>query len=259
MSAAANRFSKLLDRARGRALATLSFPRDILRFRRLAAGDDASRRPRWRDVKANLADRTTLTMFDRHYVYHPAWALRILLETTPPEHVDIASILAFSAMASAIVPVRFYDFRPAPLVLSNLACDRADLLALPFEDRSIASLSCMHVIEHIGLGRYGDPIDPNGDAKALGELERVLAPGGTLLIVVPVGRPRVCFNAHRIYDVEAIVRRVPQLTLRSFALIPDAPPRGQYDPGLIEGADVEIVRQQRYGCGCFRFERPIHV
>ncbi|MDZ4829038.1 MAG: DUF268 domain-containing protein [Phycisphaerae bacterium] len=256
MTNTGTRLAKLLDRVRGRAAATLSFPGDFLRFRRLVTNDELGRRPRWRDLHACLTDRTSLTTFDRHYVYHPAWALRVLLETRPDEHVDISSILAFAAMASAIVPVRFYDFRPAPLVLSGLRCDRADLRALPFDDRSIASLSCMHVIEHIGLGRYGDPIDPDGDGTALRELERVLAPGGTLLVVVPVGSPRVCFNAHRVYSRDAIVRRVPSLVLRSFALIPDAPAPGKYDPGLIEGADADLVAQQRYACGCFRFERP---
>ncbi|MFO0827461.1 MAG: DUF268 domain-containing protein [Phycisphaerales bacterium] len=253
-----SRLSKVIDRIRGRGLATLSYPRDFLRFRRLAAGHERWRVPTLRDAHPCLADRTSLTTFDRHYVYHPAWALRVLLETKPQEHVDISSILVFATMASAVVPVRFYDFRPAPLVLPQLSCGRADLLALPFADRSIASLSCMHVIEHIGLGRYGDPIDANGDLKALRELERVLAPGGTLLVVVPVGRPRVCFNAHRVYDVDSIVRAMPSLTLHSLSLIPDAPTPDQYDAGIIEGADAELVRRQRYGCGCFRFERPTH-
>jgi hypothetical protein len=58
----------------------------------------------------------------------------------------------------------------------------------------------MHVIEHIGLGRYGEALDPDGDLKAIRELVRVLAAGGNLLVVVPVGRPRIQFNAHRIYD-----------------------------------------------------------
>ncbi len=52
--------------------------------------------------------------------------------------------------------------------------------------------SCMHTIEHIGLGRYGDPLDAVGDQTALSELQRVVAPGGSLLIVVPVAT--ACFN-----------------------------------------------------------------
>jgi SAM-dependent methyltransferase len=248
--------AKVLDRLRSRLIATLAFPRDLLRFRRLSVAGEAWRRPRVGDLHPCLRDRTTLTTFDRHYVYHPAWAIRILRDTAPAEHVDISSILAFAAMASAIVPTRFYDYRPAPLVLDGLTCGRADLTALPFADRSLASLSCMHVIEHIGLGRYGDPIDPDGDTKALAELARVLAPGGTLLVVVPVGRPRVCFNAHRVYDVESIVARLPGLRLVSFALIPDPPAPGTPERGIIDPADPALVRQQSYGCGCFRFERP---
>ena len=54
--------------------------------------------------------------------------------------------------------------------------------------------------EHIGLGRYGDPLDPLGTRKAAAELQRVLAPGGQLLFSLPVGRPRVEFNAHRVHD-----------------------------------------------------------
>jgi hypothetical protein len=45
----------------------------------------------------------------------------------------------------------------------------------------------MHVVEHVGLGRYGDPIDANGDAQAIKELKCVLWPGGVLYFVVPTG------------------------------------------------------------------------
>jgi hypothetical protein len=63
----------------------------------------------------------------------------------------------------------------------------------------------MHVVEHVGLGSYGDSLDPNGDLKAMSELKRVLSINGNLLFVVPVGKPRVMFNAHRIYSYEQII------------------------------------------------------
>lgn len=106
-------------------------------------------------------DKTLGTEFDRHYLYHPAWAIRkIVLDIKPQKHIDISSILYFSSMLSAVVPVEFYDYRPAEIELDNLSCGKADLTNLFFKTGSVESISCMHTVEHIGLGRYGDPLDP---------------------------------------------------------------------------------------------------
>lgn len=198
-----------------------------------------------------LGDNTSGTEFDRHYVYHPAWAARILAESRPAEHVDISSSLYFCSMLSAFIPTRFYDYRPADLRLDNLVADHADILALPFKDKSLASLSCMHVVEHIGLGRYGDPLDPLGDLKAIAELKRVLAPGGILLFVVPIGRPRIMFNAHRIYSFAQIHSYFEDLKLMEFSLVPD----NAEDGGLIRNALPDMADAQNYGCGCFFFRK----
>ena len=205
----------------------------------------------WDDRYPCLNDRTDTTPFDRHYVYHTAWAARVLAATRPENHIDISGYIYFCAIVSAFVPVRFYDYRPANLRLSQLDSERGDLTCLPFADQSIASLSCMHVIEHIGLGRYGDPLDPDGDLKAMNELKRVLAPEGDLLFVVPIGYPRICFNAHRIYSPEHIIEIFSDLQLKELALIPDRANDGDLvvDPGL------ELLARQSYGCGCFWFRR----
>jgi hypothetical protein len=203
------------------------------------------------DINPQLSDRASVTPFDRHYTYHPAWAARVLARTRPSKHVDISSIVNFCAIVSAFVPVEFYDFRPAPVELDGLYAGAADLTQLHFPNDSIESLSCLHVIEHIGLGRYGDPLDPDGDLKAIGELVRVLAPGGNLLIATPVGRPRVAFNAHRVYDHEAFARYFAPLQLVEFALIEE---RGE--GGLIVAPPPERVRAESYGCGCFWFRKP---
>jgi hypothetical protein len=139
-------------------------------------------------MQVQLQDATVQTEFDRHYVYHPAWAARIIKRIKPAVHVDISSSLHFCSVLSAFVPVKFYDYRPAKLELSGLTSEHADLVQLPFESNSIASLSCMHTVEHIGLGRYGDPLDYDGDLKAIAELSRVLAVGGNLLFCYTRGR-----------------------------------------------------------------------
>ena len=202
------------------------------------------------DTNPQLSDRASRTLIDRHYTYHPAWAARVLARTRPRKHVDISSIVNFGTVVSAFVPGDFYDFRPAALELEGLHTGAADLTRLHFPSDSIASLSCMHVIEHIGLGRYGDPLDPDGDLKAISELVRVLAPGGDLLVATPVGRPRVEFNAHRVYDHEAFARYFAPLELVEFSLIEE-----HGDGGLIVAPPPSRVRAESYGCGCFWFRK----
>src|SRR2546423_10328582 len=164
------------------------FRAEFDRFRTLTAAS-ARRLPiSWDERRPCLEDRTEHCAFDRHYIYHTAWAARILATSRPARHVDISSSLYFSAIASAFVPIDYYEYRPVNIHLPNLRAATADLHDLPFTDTSVASLSCMHVVEHIGLGRYGDDLDPDGDLKAIAELQRVLAPDGSLLFVVPVGR-----------------------------------------------------------------------
>ncbi len=227
----------------------LAFKKDFEHFKSLVT--DNRFELRWKDRYPCLEDKTAQTSFDRHYVYHTAWAARTLADIRPVEHVDISSYLYFAALVSAFIPIRFYDYRPAAIRLPGLQSSAADLLALPFSDNTIPSLSCMHVVEHIGLGRYGDPLDPNADLKAIRELTRVLAKGGDLLFVVPVGKQKIMFNAHRIYAYEQIVDYFPSLRLIEFSLIPDSPQNG----GLLLHADPAIVKHQEYACGCFWFRK----
>jgi hypothetical protein len=199
-----------------------------------------------------LTDKTPTTDFEPHYLYHPAWAARVLAQTRPDKHIDISSTVHFSAMVSAFLPVEFYDYRPAEIRLSNLISQKGNLLNLPFADSSIHSLSCMHTIEHVGLGRYGDEIDYDGDIKAANELKRVLAENGNLILVTPVGMPKIVFNAHRIYAYKQIMELFHPLELVEFALVPDDYKRF----GLIH-ADEETADKQHWGCGCFWFRKVI--
>lgn len=199
-----------------------------------------------------LDDATGETAFDRHYIYHPAWAMRIIKSINPERHIDISSTLHFCTMLSAVVPTDFYDYRPADVILDNLTSSFADLTRLPFQDNSVPSLSCMHTVEHIGLGRYGDVLDYDGDLKAIAELKRIIAPGGSLLFVVPLGRESViCFNAHRIYDKHQMLTLFNDMELVNFTLIPE----DGKDGGLVSDPPDELLKRQFYGCGCFWFKK----
>ncbi|MEI6553259.1 MAG: DUF268 domain-containing protein [bacterium] len=219
-------------------------------FSKLSKKDPRFKEPTFKDAYPILGEDTEGTDFDRHYIYHPAWAARIIAQNKPSLHTDVSSILSFCTIVSAFVPVDFYDYRPADLKLENLNSKHADLMSLPFEDNTIPSLSCMHVIEHIGLGRYGDKIDPLADVKAMNELKRVLALDGDLLFVTPIGKPKILFNAHRVYGYDMIISQFSDLKLMEFSLIPR-----KSDGGLIKNPERSLIDSQDYGCGCFWFKK----
>ena len=227
------------------------FIRDYFHFKKLTSKSAQRFTFDREDLYPCLGDKTSSTSFDRHYVYHIAWAARILAATKPEVHVDISSSLYFCAVISAFMPVRFYDIRPANIQLSQLSTEHANLLSLPFDDYSVQSLSCMHVVEHVGLGRYGDPLDPDGDLKAIGEIQRVLAKGGSLLFVVPIGQAKIMFNAHRIYSYEQILSYFDLSELVEFTLISD----NSSNTPIIYNADKNLADNEQYGCGCFLFKR----
>ncbi|GAG00380.1 unnamed protein product, partial [marine sediment metagenome] len=108
--------------------------------------------------------------------------------------------------------------------------------------------SCLHVAEHIGLGRYGDKLNPRGTEMACIELSRVLAPEGSLYFSVPVGRERVCFNAHRIFNPKTILKYFENLKLIELS--------GVMDKGsLIRNIDVSKLKKSNYACGLFWFKK----
>lgn len=200
-------------------------------------------------------ERTTAMSFDAHYVYHTGWAARVLYELSPACHIDISSSLMFSSIASAFVPIKHYDYRTPVLDLDGLVCGTQDLLNLGFENHSIHSLSCMHVIEHIGLGRYGDPINPHGDREAAKELMRVLAPGGHLIIVVPLAeRAHVRFNGHRIYDLNRVWSMFEGLELEEFTFLNE-----KRNNKFTRHASIDDIVGSHYGCGCFVFRMPLKI
>lgn len=202
----------------------------------------------WRDSYPCLVDRVAATPFDPHYFYQGAWLARRLSESKPDLHVDIGSSALTMSVVSATSPTVFLDFRPLKADLKQFTSIAGSVLQLPFATASIRSLSCLHVIEHIGLGRYGDPLDPSGSVRAAHELLRVLAPGGRLYLSLPVGRERVCFNAHRVFSPSTVKAWFQDLALVQFGLVDD-------DGRFTESSQIESGDALEYGCGLFDFTR----
>lgn len=195
-----------------------------------------------------IHERTDVTRVDPHYFYQSYWAFKKILNVTPSKHYDVGSQIDLVKYLSVITEATFIDIRPINLPLDNLICERGSILSIPYPNNSLASVSCLHVLEHIGLGRYGDELDPLGGEKAAVELARVLAPGGRLYISTPVGAPRTCFNAHHIRTPREVVRLFPHLALLEFSIVDD-------NRRFVENADIDQYDTSDYACGLFMFAK----
>jgi hypothetical protein len=200
------------------------------------------------DIYPCIHDKTSRTPFDSHYFYQDIWALKRVLSSSVKHHVDVGSRAIYVGMLSAITEVTFIDIRPLIAKLVNLKSEYGSILNMPFENDSVRSLSCLHVAEHIGLGRYGDPLDPKGTVKATKELTRMLAKGGDLYFSLPVGKPRLCFNAHRIHSPEQILEYFRDLSLIEFSGVDDK-------ANFLENIDPSNLANQDYACGMFWFRK----
>ena len=196
------------------------------------------------DLYPQLHDKTSKTYLDAHYFYQQLWLFENVLKNKPKEHVDVGSTYQMSGYLSKIVPTTFIDIRPIDAKLDNLKVLDASILDLPYPENSLESVSCLHVIEHIGLGRYGDEIDPDGWKKACKELQRVLAKGGRLYLSTPVGKPRVCFNAHRVFNPYEITKELEELKILSCSVVDDA-------GGYLNGVGFDDVSNSDYALGLF--------
>ena len=224
---------------------------DYIKFRKLKRNTNRDLSLKLLDFYPVLNEATAKTSFDRHYVFHTSWAARKVKQINPEVHIDISSSLYFCGILSAFQSVEFYDYRPADLNLDNLVSKRVDIHNLPFPSNSVKSLSCMHVVEHIGLGRYGDKLDFDGDLRAIDELKRVVATKGNLIFVVPIGIQRICFNAHRVYNHDTILTFFCEFKLKEFQLIET----DMFGGTIIPNPSKTILNRQTYACGLYWFEK----
>lgn len=206
---------------------------------------------RLRELDLHLTDASLPAGRTRgHYFYQDLWAARKIYVRRPSRHVDVGSrIDGFVAHLLTFMEVEVIDIRKRPSDVPGLVFVEGDGTELSsFDDDSVESLSSLHAVEHFGLGRYGDPVDPEAWQRATRALVRVLSPGGYLYFSVPIGLQRLRFNSERIFAPETIVEAFAELSLESFAVIDDA--------GELRSASLgEDFSHATYSCGLFEFRK----
>lgn len=187
-----------------------------------------------------------------HYFHQDLLVAQRIFELRPSRHVDVGSrVDGFVAHVAAFREIDVIDVRPTHEQIRNIRFLRGDITQLaPELWSSCDSVSCLHALEHVGLGRYGDPLDPLGSEKALAGLAQLLQPGGTLHLSVPIGRECIAFNAHRIFSFQRIERMLAaEFDVVRFAWVDDAGALHR-EPELaaIPRRDLD---QQAFGLGIF--------
>lgn len=185
-----------------------------------------------------------------HYFHQDLYVAQAIFEAKPDRHVDVgSSIVGFVSHVASFMPIEILDIRPVPSSSRNITFTQQDVMqGLTIKTRS---LSCLHTIEHFGLGRYGDPLDPEGHLRGFKNLVNAVEPGGTFYISFPIGdKERVEFNAHRVFHPESILgwSGSENLELKDFAFVDDA---GDLHPATSIGAAVKA--NLTYGCGIYTF------
>jgi SAM-dependent methyltransferase len=191
-----------------------------------------------------------------HYFHQDLLVASFIHRNNPTRHIDIGSrIDGFIAHVAAFRRVEVMDVRTlGDTGHENIAFIKADLMNDDSAPSAITdSISCLHAIEHFGLGRYGDPVDPNGHLKGFRNIVRMLKPGGTLFISFPIAnRNEVHFNAHRVFhpkDIFTWIGREKSIELERFDYVDDA---GKLHQQIdIETATLEVA----FGCGIYTFKK----
>ena len=142
------------------------------------------------------------------YFWQDLLVARMIFAAKPEKHVDVGSrVDGFVAHVASFREIEVLDLRPIGAKVPGVIFRQANLMApLKGMEGYCDSLSCLHALEHFGLGRYGDPIDTNGFECGFTQMARLLRKNGAFYLAVPIGRERVEFNAGRIVALEFIQR-----------------------------------------------------
>lgn len=231
------------------------FLRDYQEFKVLAKNDSSFR---FGQIKPCLSDRyMTSGVATGHYFIQDITVAQRIFALNPAIHFDVGSrVDGFVAHIASFRKLKVIDIRPLKTTISNIEFTQCDLMEkTPSSLVGAAdSLSCLHALEHFGLGRYGDPINPKGYILGFENMKQIVKPGGLIYLSIPIGTSRIEFNAHRVFGRDELVSLFQSAIIERFTYIND-------DNELFNNVEWDSEQALRafdcnYGCGIFELRIP---
>jgi len=193
-----------------------------------------------------------------HYFHQDLYVAQCIYADKPERHLDVGSrIDGFVAHVATYREIDVADIRPIDSKVRNIRFHQVNFMNLDAVKSmgTWPSVSCLHALEHFGLGRYGDPVDPDGWLTGLKSLATVVNEGGVLYLSVPIGIQRIEFNAHRVFSPETILRAAETwFEFCGFSYVND---EGDFFRlgSITEGQLPSDIEKMDYGCGIFTFRK----
>jgi SAM-dependent methyltransferase len=191
-----------------------------------------------------------------HYFHQDLLVAHKIFLNRPTKHVDIGSRLdGFVAHVATFREIEVFDIRELKRSIRNIYFKRMDLMSEDFPLRDYSdSVSCLHALEHFGLGRYGDHVDYEGHLRGWENIYRMLCKGGRFYFSVPIGPQRIEFNAHRVFSVDYLLRIIDErYRIISFSYVDD---KGDlFEDVILEETSIKNNFACQYGLGIFELEK----
>jgi len=192
-----------------------------------------------------------------HYFHQDLLVAKRIYNNQPKHHVDVGSrVDGFVAHVASYREISVIDIRPLTSQVNNITFLQADLMKeLPAELLEYCdSLSCLHALEHFGLGRYGDSVCWNGYLIGFHNLIRLLKPGGKFYFSVPIGEQRIEYNAHRVFSITYLIKMFTNhFHIDNFSFVNDLG-----DLQINVSLDEQNILKNydcHYGCGIFEMTK----
>ena len=232
------------------------FIRDLFRYRRQQKSGSSDFRVK--GIFPYLNDHDSESgVSGGHYFYQDWLVAGRIYQNSPEIHVDVGSrVDGLITHIASFRPVTVIDIRPLSTNIPNIEFIQMDItgsISSSFTE-FCDSLSCLHALEHFGLGRYGGEINYEGYLTGLKNLAKLLKTGGKFYLSIPIGPQRVEFNAHRVFDLSYIIKLLnPDFLIDNFSLVDDNNRFRENIP--LNDMDVRNNFNCKYGCGIFELTK----